>query len=266
MFPAFKKANVPLDVDGTVFIPEIFKQSGIFILRNVIPPVEILALQTKWEILCKELEKKGGRRKDQNNPVNFLDELPVYFQDFWKSEYVKTIATTVIGPNVALYNHRIVIKDKMSDSSVFLHQDYCYHLGFPAKCSLFIPIFDSGSEQGSLSFYPGTHQYGYLGDAGEIDPKSFKKWERITPYLAAGDVAIMNSCLWHESGPNMTGTDRVLFDIIIQPADDPSGKDLVAGEWQTDFWINKDTRNYEIDRLFINSRTKKLKAFYSKGR
>ena len=72
----------------------------------------------------------------------------------------------------------------------------------------------------------------------------------------------MNSCLWHESGINDSDIDRVMFDIIIQPSDDPSGTQFICGEWNTDFWIGrKEDHTFQIDSLFINSRIKKIKNY-----
>jgi hypothetical protein len=43
----------------------------------------------------------------------------------------------------------------------------------------------------------------------------------------------MHSSLWHESGAHRSGVDRLLADIIVQPANDPSGIELLRGEWRT---------------------------------
>ena len=85
----------------------------------------------------------------------------IYYKiiNFYKSKYVKELCNLIYGDNVALYHSRVLIKDKQSENKVFLHQDYCYHLGFPNKTNLFIPLFDYTEKHGVLSFYPGTHQY-----------------------------------------------------------------------------------------------------------
>lgn len=262
----FKTSRIPKVIEGKNFDAETFCRAGVFIWREAIPFNVISHLQQVWLAYYEDLISKGGRKIDPNNSVNYQDALPDDLKNFWSSDSVKNIAISIYGPDVALYNHRVVMKDRNSDATVFLHQDYCYHLGFPDKCSLFIPLFKCSELEGGLSFYPGTHQYGFLGDAGEIDKSKFLPWEKITPTLEPGDVAIMNSCLWHESGPNSSDTDRVLFDTIIQPSDDPSGRELIAGKWNTDFWIAPDRGDYQIDSLFINSRTKRLKEFYIKNK
>jgi hypothetical protein len=257
-----KTTNIPLNIKSTSFNKEIYNKSGIFIIENFIDKNKIKELQNIWLSYYDSLIKNGGREIDKSNPVNFKNKLPTEMLNFWKSDYIKNLGNIIYGDNVSLYHTRILIKDRQSDSKVFLHQDYCYHLGFPNKSNLFIPLFDYDENHGTLSFYPGTHQYGFLGDAGEIDKSKFHQWEKITPSIKAGDIVIMDSCLWHESGKNNSDIDRVMFDIIIQPSDDPSGAQLICGEWETDFWVGrKEDHTFQIDTLFINSRTKKIKNY-----
>jgi hypothetical protein len=255
-----KTTNVPLNIEGVAFNNDVYNKSGAFIIRDFISKEKIKELQDVWVSYYGDIIKNGGRKIDNNNFVNFKDELPLEILNFWKSDYIKNLSKMIYGENVALYHNRILIKDKKTNHDVFLHQDYCYHLGFPNKSNLFIPLFDYTEEHGILSLYLGTHQYGYLGDAGEIDKTKFFPWKKITPKINSGDVIIMNSCLWHESGPNNGDIDRVMFDIIIQPSDDPSGAQLICGDWETDFWIGrKEDHTFQIDSLFKNCRIKKIK-------
>jgi ectoine hydroxylase-related dioxygenase (phytanoyl-CoA dioxygenase family) len=257
-----KTTKVPLNIRHTLFNKEIYNKSGVFIIENFIDRDKIKELQNIWVSYYDTILKSGGRNVDNANSVNFKDKLPNKLLNFWNGEYIKELSNIIYGDNVALYHSRILIKDRKSDSKVFLHQDYCYHMGFPIKSNLFIPLFDYEENHGTLSFYPGTHQYGFLGDAGEIDKSKFHPWQKITPNIKAGDVVIMNSCLWHESGENNSDIDRVMLDIIIQPSDDPSGSKLICGEWETDFWVGrKEDHTFQVDTLFINSRIKKIKNY-----
>lgn len=260
------KKKVTNLIFGEYFDKKIFDETGIFIIKNAIPYEIIKEIQSEWELEQEKiLNTEGGRIVDKNNEVNYKNELPKKLNFFWRNEYVKKISTQVVGKNVALYNHRVVVKDKNSSFKVFTHQDFCYHVGFHSKSSLFIPIYDCYEKNGGLSFYIGSHQYGYLGDAGEINPEKFTKWEKVCPKLNVGDVAVMNSLTWHESGPNLTDKDRVLFDIIIQPSNDPSGKYLIDGEWETDFWIEeRKNEDFTIDSLFVDCRSKKIKKLSQK--
>ncbi len=203
----------------------------------------------------------AGRNVNVNNPVDLKEQLPEKLALIYKNDILPDFSEQVFGKNVALLNHRFVIKDKFSPGEIFLHHDYCYHIGLPIKASFFVPLSYAGKKNGGLTFYLGTHKYGYLGDAGEIDPEQFNDvWPQVTPELQPGDFTIMNSLLWHKSGINEAGIDRIVADIIYQPANDPSGKELVRGEWQTDVFI----QHSNLVNYFKNSRVKKIKALLEK--
>jgi len=255
------KKIVTSEIFGEEFDKKIFQESGVFVIKKAIPIKVMMSIQKEWISFYTNLIKNDkGRTIDKSNSVNFKDELPESLKYFWKNKHIKKLSKLIIGKDVALYHHRIIMKDRKSNNKVFLHQDYSYHLGFHEKANLFIPLFDCGISDGALTFHLGSHQYGYLGDAGEIDTKKLNKWNKITPELKLGDVIVMNSLTWHESGENNSENDRVLFDIIIQPSYDPSGVDLINGKWKTDFWVNgRKGHDFEVDSLFINSRIKKIK-------
>lgn len=248
------------ELSGTRFDRNIYRDTGIFIFKKALSEKIISKLQKIWKEYYEDLQKNGGRNIDNRNSVNFKDILPAELQNFYKTKDIKKIAKQIFGNNVGLYNTRVTFKEKKTNTEVFLHQDFCYHLGFPEKCSLFVPFFKCGEDEGGLTFHLGSHQYGFLGDAGQIDKSKFIKFQTLTPSLEPGDILVMNSLTWHESGPNISEKDRVLFDIIIQPSNDPSSVDLISGEWMTEFWIEqRKNTDFSVDELFINSRIKKLK-------
>jgi hypothetical protein len=226
--------------DGTKFDKDIFDKTGVFVIRKAIPRELVNEWREEWDRFYNE-SLASGRNVNTNNPVDLKEELPEKLTYIYRNEILLDFVQQVFGENIALYNHRFVIKDKFSPGEVFLHQDFCYHLGMPFKASFFLALSFAGRKNGGLTFYPGTHKYGYLGDAGAINPESFKEeWPEFTPDLEPGDFAIMNSLVWHTSRPNEAGIDRILADIIYQPASDPSGKELLRGEWQTDIFINRE--------------------------
>jgi hypothetical protein len=255
------KANLPQDIsslipllDGKSFDISIYEKTGLFIVRNYIPNDIILRWQLLWEDFYQS--KIQHRKIDQANPVNISEQPKGELGELYLNQYIIDLAKKVHGNDVALYNHRFVIKDKLNANKVMLHQDSCYHLGNLNKCSFFIPLSPTGAHNGGLEFYPGTHQYGYLGDAGEINPNAFShKWEKLSPEVFPGDVIIMNSHLWHESPPNLSSQDRIIADIITQPSDDPTGEALMCGEWKTKLRYSKNNP----PQYFKNSRILKLK-------
>jgi hypothetical protein len=241
-------------LDSTTFNKDIFDKTGLFVIRNAIPQHLIKEWKNEWDDFYNK-NLSGGRNVNINNPVDLKEPLPEKLATIYKNDILLDFAEQVFGENVGLLNHRFVIKDKFSPGEIFLHHDFCYHIGLPNKASFFVPLSYAGKKNGGLTFYLGTHKYGYLGDAGEINPDEFSEvWPQVTPELEPGDFIIMNSLLWHKSGINEAGIDRIVADIIYQPANDPSSKELLRGSWQTDIFIKHENRL----KYFKSSRVSKI--------
>jgi hypothetical protein len=243
-------------VDAEVFSPEVFDQTGVFVVRKAIAADTICLWQSAWaDFYASELS--SGRNVDKFNPVALRESLPPVLAAIHQHTSLLDIAEQAFGPDIGLYNQRFVIKDQYSRDSVFLHHDSPYHRGWPNKASAFVPLSQVTPENGGFVFYPGTHQFGYLGDAGEINHDILDPaWPTISPSLQPGDVALMNSLTWHRSGPHISGPDRILADIIYQPANDPSSNALLRGEWRTEIFLNQSSlANRDI---FRRSRTSRL--------
>ena len=192
-------------LDSDTFSAEVFSTTGIFVVRNAIASETIRFWQSEWNSFYASILAKA-RNVGRFNPVQVNDALPQTLADIPSHPELLDIVEQAFGPDIALFNHRFVIKDPDSRGPVFLHHDFCYHLGWPNKASVFVPLTTVTPENGALIFYPGTHQFGYLGDAGEINPDIIDPdWPTITPSLEPGDIALMNSSTWHRSGPHAGG-------------------------------------------------------------
>lgn len=241
-------------VSAPVFDPEVFRQTGVFVVRNAVPEGVVRGWMQEWKSFHASILKKG-RDVNRANPVSLNEQLPDQLAHMYREPVFADTLKPLMGDHIALYNHRFVIKDGLSPNKVFLHQDSCYHVGNLNKCSVFVPLSIVNKDNGGMTFHLGSHRLGVLGDAGEIDPSSFDiQWPTVTPDLAPGDFVIMNSHLWHESGPNVSGVDRIMADMIIQPADDPTGQELICGQWQTDVFYSPKN----ITGHFVNSRILKI--------
>ena len=241
-------------VSAPRFDPQVYAETGFFILRQAIDKQVVARWQQVWqEFHAGKLSE--GRNVNRANPVALTEELPEALARMYREPVFIDTVKQIFGENVALFNHRFVIKDAHSSGKVFLHQDSCYHLGNLNKCSLFVPLSIANEDNGGMTFHAGSHKLGYLGDAGEINPEAFEiRWPQVTPELHPGDFLVMNSSLWHESGPNKNGVHRILADMIMQPADDPTGKELLSGEWKTDIFYSP----LNCARYFSNSRVLKI--------
>jgi hypothetical protein len=235
------------------FSADLFHAAGVFVVRNAISADRISQWQSAWNHF-HNVELATGRRVNRFNPVAVDEQPPAPLSEMYRDSSLLDIVEEAFGPNIALYNQRFVVKDKDSRGAVFLHQDVPYHFGWPKKASAFVPLSPMNKENGGMVFYPGTHQYGYLGDAGEIDSSLLPpEWPTLCPSVGPGDLVLMHSSLWHRSEAHVSGPDRILADIIYQPADDPSGIALLRGDWQTEIFLGR-----RDAKIFKRSRVSRL--------
>lgn len=240
-------------IDADSIDRNTFLATGVAVVRGAVPCDVMASWQSAWAVFHAD-KLASGRNVNRFNPVAVDEKPPEPLASMHRHPALLDVVGQVFGPDLALFNQRFVVKDAYSRGPVFLHQDFPYHIGWPNKASLFVPLSVAGPENGGVTFYPGTHHFGYLGDAGEIDPSILPEvWPEFTPTLQPGDVALMNSLVWHRSGPHVRGPDRVLVDIIYQPADDPSGIALLRGKWRTDLFLDRRDK-----QLFVRSRVTRL--------
>jgi hypothetical protein len=235
--------------DSSIVDRKVFEDIGFFICRGLVDKAECLSTLARLNTLGY-LETN----RNEYNPVQIQADRSV-FESLWRSAKLGDELERLLGPNISLYGFRFVIKDERNRSAVFLHNDVCYHKGGFERLSAFVALTSVSALNGGMEFYPGTHHFGYLGDAGELDPNALQPgWPTLLPSLEVGDVVFMHSALWHCSGENVSGTLRVLADIHYQPATDPSGICIVRGISSTEYGFD----HQKIQHAFKRSRVSRM--------
>lgn len=240
--------------DSEELSPDIYRETGFFVVRRVIPEDQIQEWQNEWNRFYKE-ELVNGRDIDPYNPVNVHEKLPRVLAEVHKCPELLDVMQSLY-PDLALFMQRFVIKDHNSRAPVFVHNDFSYDYGWPEKTTVFIPLSVSNDENGGVSFYPGTHHFGYLGDVGELNTEIIGPgWPLVCPTLQPGDVALCHTCTWHCSPSHVNGPDRILVQATFQPASDPSSTALLRGEWKTRYRLSGLPR----DKFFRRCRASRLR-------
>ncbi len=244
--------SIPL-ADSETFDLDVYREVGYFVVRNVIPPDRMRGYQDEWDKFYED--KLKNREVNPFNPVHVNEDLPTALAEIHKCPELLDVIEQIF-PDLALFMQRFVIKDRHSQAPVFVHQDFCYDYGWPDRASVFVPLSVCNKDNGGISFYPGTHHFGYLGDAGEVNTGILSDdWPLIFPSLEPGDIAIMHTCTWHASPPPVAGPDRILVQAAYVPASDPAATSLLRGKW---------TRKYDLtqiprDKFFVRSRSSRLR-------
>ena len=198
-------------------IKDDFAREGVVVLPALVHRTVVQEWQAAWAAYYST-----ERMLNRFNPVEVKGPFGEVLNGIPLHPAIRRSVKEVLQDWLHVYNFRFVVKDARSAAPVFLHQDCGYHVGSATKLSAFVALSDVTPENGGMRFWLGTHKYGYLGDVGEIDRKHTESHRSICPVLAPGDVVLMHSALWHESGPNVSGPNRVLADIIYQRGDDVS--------------------------------------------
>jgi len=196
--------------------PQQYNRDGFFIVREAIYRKDAIAY-ARW---YAEHRAEHARDVLDRNPVEDTD-IPGELSRIPERFEIAMLAAEVMGEQPNLYNYRLVVKDDHSRGPVPCHQDIAYHCGGMNKASIFLALTVCDEMNGGLCFYPGTHKFGHLGDAGHINPE-MANVSSTCPHLLPGDAVIMNSYTWHSSGPHQSGPDRVIADMIWQPHTDNS--------------------------------------------
>ena len=244
-------------------LKENFERDGYAIVRGAVGRAQADLWRALWDD-WHDSEAGFGRKVNPFNPVA-VDTIPPGLEDMPAHPQLLDIVEAVFGPDIALYNHRFVVKDQHSREPVFLHQDTPYHVGWPTKASLFVALSEMHTGNGGLIFVRGSHRWGYLGDAGEISNDTLRERAlsgTVTDgavSLTPGDAVLMHSACWHASLSHQGGDDRILADIIYQPANDPSGIKLLRGKWRCEPqpWLRS-------GKIFARSRTSRLAELQAK--
>lgn len=242
------------EADSGSFAPEIYRQTGFFVLRGAVPQDQIQAWQQEWEAFNAKV-LAGKRKVDPFNPVHVHEATPDALAQIHAHASILDVMERLY-PDLALFMQRFVIKDSSSRKPVFPHSDFAYDYGFPEKTTVFVPLSPSNKDNGGISFYPGTNHFGYMGDAGEVNTGILAPdWPLICPELEPGDIALCHTCTWHCSPAYSSGPDRILVQATYQPASDPSSTRLLRGEWQTRYRLSELPR----ERFFTRCRSSRLK-------
>jgi hypothetical protein len=218
---------------------EDYERDGYLLVRNALSVEEMGPIQAQWQRVRDELRK--GKVIDGMNRDNFYihGKLPSPVGDVYKHPTVVNIVKRLLGNDLALYLNRLNVKDTAFHDLIHLHQDIPYFNGGEKKINVFLALQDINLNNGAMVYVPKSHKLGIL-DRNTIDLSKHPELDVWVPSLRPGDLVFAHINLWHSSVPNTQQTDRVLLQMIYQPATDGSFYPLsvpkpilVAGDWKT---------------------------------
>lgn len=241
-------------LSGPELLPDQLRKYGVYVVRDYFDRSYIQKFADEYF----ELLNKGEIKKDlfHRTEVRFSNDH--IFSKIIESDKFTSLARKIFGDSVGIDFMRIIKKDSSNNLPVFLHQDSCYNIGYFEAYSFFIPLSKCSPENGALEFFPGTHNYGHIGDAGGIANVLPDDYPKFAPKAEIGDVIIMHSGTWHASPTNASGEPRVYLECAVRHGSDPAAKKIIVGD-DTREWVLK----ISVDDLFESSREKRIVSLYN---
>lgn len=233
--------------DAPVICHDALAELGFCIIRSALSSTE---LRVAWDIY-----KDPEAIVEYANHPTRIGSVAHRGLDFLAQDGVRLLANQIVGENVGCNGLHFFRKDKVHRKGLFLHNDLMYQSGWCPKFSLFFALTLCGPENGGINLYPGTHHFGLLGDAGELDNAVVPEdLPRICPLLQAGDAVVMNSATWHGSANSRSGDLRLYAETTLMNAADPAMRVLISGEDKREYKLPNDCQ-----QIFKNSRLSRLK-------
>jgi Phytanoyl-CoA dioxygenase (PhyH) len=225
-----------------------YHEKGVVFCPGLLPIDVVSQWANAWFRLKEEISS-GLTRITRSNRFIGGGPLPEPLESAYRYRTLVDAATRVIGPNVALYMNRLLVKDSEWDGNVTPHQDCVYFHGFTNKLSAFVPLAEFSLRTGAVVFIEGSHKYGNLGSRGNLLYDEWPAMPALVPEAYPGDVIFASFETWHHSTTATVPSERPLMQITYQDAADgsyfvPTAPDgtyfgdepkpvLVAGEWRT---------------------------------
>jgi hypothetical protein len=206
---------------------EAFRRDGVQTVRDFFEP----EIRDRFAALGRRIgdevrEGKVGRT------AQFMSGLDVNVAaQVIDSQALHQAVRTVLGPDVCVLVGRVLIKDKTFSGAIEAHQDWPYFGGDTRKLNAFIPLTRCRRENGMMVFYEGSHGLGPV-ERGAIDVDRYPEFEPVCPHLEVGDILFADFLSWHCSVPAVEDEDRILLQVVFQPAADRSSSTLFEREWR----------------------------------
>lgn len=159
------------------------------------------------------------------------------------------IATTLTGPDIALFQSMLLMKPPHFGGQKIWHQDNAYFRLVPNTIvGFWVACDDADPENGCMHVIPGSHRNGITEHGGVADDYGMLQPPSLTDAhpcpLREGDALVFHGELWHYTPPNDTDRRRRAIQYHYAPTRCRSAQDspfdpkqyelVVAGEGAED--------------------------------
>ena len=167
------------------------------------------------------------------------ENLSKTIKDTIHSEKVLEMVGSILGPDVDLFQAKLVFKKAHGGAEVPWHQDFDYWKNFsksPLQLNVGIYLDDTNKENGCLEVIPGSHRTGLHSHRNRKDLLNFPIQWSASPEAAQvrsiegrkGTVILFSALTAHHSQVNNSARRRLFLNLVFTPAGNTSaGQDSI---------------------------------------
>lgn len=214
-----------------------YRENGFLVLRGVFGPAEVERMRALQEQVLAErpellhsdnmrfewIEHEGEQIPWKIDP--FWDLHPAFGDIIRDRRICDPLCSLYDGFEPRLFKDKYIIKPPGSHGNG-KHQDHNWWQGFPHSCiSVAVAIDAADRENGCTQLWPGSHQHGFLHQAGTLDgtiPSEFTESDPFYLETEPGDIALFSCFTIHAAGPNRS--DRFRRQLFLTYNDSRHGE------------------------------------------
>jgi hypothetical protein len=224
-----------------------FEETGVVRLGRVVDDGELAALRTRiddimlgrvrYDGMMMQLDSDSGRYEDMPaqtpgfkgatlayRKIEQLELDPV-FRRYLQRPLIRSLATRLIGPEVAIYRSMFMNKPAGKGTVLPWHQDggRIWQLTGQPLLTLWLALDPATPDNGCVRIVPGSHRLGLLSEYGHtITPEQERahcppeRCEELV--MEPGELVLLHNLVLHASGINTSGQPRRAFSACLMDA------------------------------------------------
>lgn len=199
---------------------EEIRLSGICIVEDFIGATELPAIRDHMYAVQKTIVKNHGEeRLKANKEVGILRTMmqhDPFFLSFLERPEMLAVVDATVSPTAILHVQTGILLPPVApgtEQSTFqfqFHRDFPRYLnGYLGAVDVFLALDEFSKATGATRVVPKSHQQ------AEIPSPQFLSESAVSVDCPAGSALIFDSTLWHASGINTSGKDRLAMNHIF---------------------------------------------------
>lgn len=213
----------PTQGDWIAAIREALQGNGFCIVTDIIPPAELALAHAKIysarEQILNEVGEDKLRAVGEYGVLRAMMKFEPFFLTLLENPVILAIVDGLLGNKAILHlQNGFILPSHLAEKTPanfqnHFHRDFPRYLnGYLASVNVLCAIDAFTADNGATRLVPGSQQKAAAPDAAAMEAQA------IAATCPAGGAIVFDSTLWHASGINSSGQDRLAINHQFTPA------------------------------------------------